>query len=103
MMNAIERPVIAPAIEVVVHRALWRQILWQRVPLAACAQDIHDAVDDFADVHRPLVAAALGGRDLRFDLRPFLVGQVALVAQMAAVVAAAILGRPHAAPPEAVP
>src|SRR5262252_8991173 len=103
MMNAIQRAVIAPSVEVVVHGALGRQILRDRVPLAACAENIHDAVDNFADVHRPLVATTLGRWDFRFELRPVFVGQVTLVAQAATVVAAAVLSRPHVAPLEAAP
>src|SRR5690242_8066634 len=87
-----------PAIEVVVHRALRGQVLRQSAPLTPAAQDIHQTVHDLADVHGPLVAAALSRRDLRLDRRPFLVGQIALVAQMAAIVTTAVLGRPHAAP-----
>ena len=85
--------------EVVVHRAARRQVLRQRRPLAAGAQDIHHPVHHLAHVDRPLVAAALGRRDQRPDQRPFLVRQVARIAQLAAVVSGAVLGRPHPAAP----
>src|SRR4051794_17906385 len=66
-----------------------------RGPLAARAQDVHEAVGYLAQVDRPLVAAALGGRDQWGDQRPFLVGQVTWVAQLATVVATTVLTRPH--------
>src|SRR3954462_6204704 len=68
---------------------------WDRGPLAARAQDVHEAVGYLAQVDRPLVAAALGGRDQWGDQRPFLVGQVTWVAQLATVVATTVLTRPH--------
>src|SRR5690348_1267015 len=64
VMDALERAVIAPAIEVVVHRAFRGQVLRQSAPLAAGAQDIHQTVHDLTDVDGPPVAAALGRRDL---------------------------------------
>ncbi len=46
-------------------------------------------------VDGPLVAAALRRRDQRGDDRPFFVGQVARIAQLAAVTSSAVLRRPH--------
>src|SRR3954468_6576727 len=40
VMDAIQRAVVGPAAEVVVHRAAGRQVLRQRCPLATGAQDI---------------------------------------------------------------
>lgn len=67
-----------------------RQVLRHRAPPAAGGQNLHDPVHDLADVHRTLVAAAFGRRDQRLDELPFLVGQIARVAQMAAIVSSAI-------------
>src|SRR6516225_4819933 len=39
-----------------------------------------------------------GWWDLRLDQRPLLIGQIRWVAQLVAVVALAVLGRPHPAP-----
>src|SRR5262249_17237227 len=64
-----------------------------RTPLASRAQNIHDPVHHFAHLDMALVAAALGGRDQWFDMRPFIVGQV--TRQFAAVVTSAVLRRPH--------
>ena len=95
LMDAVERAVPAPQIEIIVDRRARRQVLGDRPPLAAGAQNIHQAVDDFAHVHRPPVAAALPRRDERLRQRPFLVGQVARIAQLAAVIATPIFIRPH--------
>src|SRR4051794_2232383 len=95
VVHAPERAVVVPSVEVVVQGAARRQVLGDRGPLAARAQDVHEAVGHLAQVDRPLVAAALGGRDQRGNQRPFLVGQVTWVAQLATVVATAVLTRPH--------
>ena len=39
MMDAFESTIMAPAAEIVVHRAARRQVLWQRRPLATCAEN----------------------------------------------------------------
>src|SRR3954454_2373458 len=95
VVNAPERAVVVPSVEVVVQGAARRQVLGDRGPLAARAQDVHEAVGYLAQVDRPLVAAALGSRDQWGDQRPFLVGQVTWVAQLATVVATTVLTRPH--------
>jgi hypothetical protein len=102
-MKMLQRAVIAPPVEIIMDRASRWQVLGKRAPLAAGAEDIHDAIDDLTDVHRPLVAAPFGRRDFALDLRPFFVGQVACVARMATVITAAVFGRPRAAPRESVP
>jgi hypothetical protein len=43
--------------------AFRRQIPRDRVPLVTGAEDVHQAIDDLADVHRPLVPTRFGGRD----------------------------------------
>src|SRR3954470_6463048 len=95
VVNALERAVVVPSVEVVVQGAARRQVLGDRGPLAARAQDVHEAVGHLAQVDRPLVAAALGGRDQWGNQRPFRVGQVTWVAQLATVVAPTVLTRPH--------
>jgi hypothetical protein len=47
-MDAIERAVVAPQIELIEKRATWRQIFRDRPPLASRAQNIHDPVHHFA-------------------------------------------------------
>src|SRR5262245_32529405 len=44
VVKAIESTVATPQDQIVVHRALGRQVLGQRAPLAARAQDIQDPV-----------------------------------------------------------
>src|SRR3954447_11585306 len=95
VVNAPERAVVVPSVEGVVQGAARRQVLGDRGPLAARAQDIHEAVDHLAQVDPPLVAAALGGRDQWGNQRPFLVAHVTWVAQLAPVVATTVLTRPH--------
>ena len=63
------------------------------------AQDIHQAVDDFAHDDMTPIAAALGRRNERLHKRPFLVRQIARIAQPTSVIASAILARPHRRPP----
>src|SRR5271170_8426865 len=44
VVDLLDRPVVVPAGEVVMHRALWRQVLGDVSPLATSAQHIHHAV-----------------------------------------------------------
>jgi hypothetical protein len=103
VMNNLQRAVVVPQAEIVIHRAAWWQILRDVAPLTSGAQDIHHAVDHLAHVDAPLAATTLGWRDQRFDMRPFRVGQITRIAQLVAVVVGAGFGRPHATPLEAVP
>src|SRR6516162_348419 len=70
-MDAIQRAVIAPQVEIVEKCAARRQIFRDRTPLASRAQNIRDPVHHFAHLDMALVAAAVGGRDQWFDMRPF--------------------------------
>ena len=81
--------------KIIVHRRAWRQVFRDRPPLATGAQDGHRAVDDLAQSHRSLVAAALGWWNMRLDQRPRLVGQARGIAQAAAIVASAVFLRPR--------
>ena len=94
-MDPIERAVPTPQIEIFVQGRARRQVLGDRPPLAAGAQDVHQPVDDLAQVHRALVAAALSWRDAGLDQSPLLVGHVTRIAQVATVIAGAGLGRPN--------
>ena len=69
-MDAIQRAVPAPQVEIVEQRAARRQVFRDRPPLASRAQHIHDPVHHFAHVDVALVAAALGRRNQRLDMRP---------------------------------
>src|SRR5262249_13833026 len=71
------------------------QVLRDRTPLTAGRENIHEPVHDLAHDHRALVATWLARRDQGLDPLPLVVGQIARIAQLAAVIAGAVLGRPH--------
>ncbi len=56
-MDAVQRAVLGPAAEVVVHRAARWKIPGQRAPLAAGAEDVHQAIDDVAVVAATIVVS----------------------------------------------
>src|SRR3954451_3367519 len=93
----------APLAEIAVHRATRGQVLRDVAPLAAGAQHIHYPVDHLTHVGGALATAALSRRDQRLDMRPLRIGEVAWITQLVAVVAVAVLGRPHRAPRQRVP
>src|SRR5262249_25558326 len=95
MVDAIESAVATPKYKIVMYRALWRKVLGQCAPLTTRAQDVHDPVHHLPNTNRSFVAARLGGRDQRRDMRPFLVRQITRISQPAAVVTFASLRRPH--------
>src|SRR5580700_3375817 len=98
MMDTIERAVAKPPRKIVVQRAARRKVFWDVPPLAAGAQDVHHAVHDGPHVDPPLTAAASGGRDQRLDTCPFVIGQVARISQVIAVVLRPVLVRPQCSP-----
>src|SRR5262249_1639990 len=59
------------------------------------AQDVHQTVSNLAQVHRALITTRLGRREAWLDQRPLRIGQVAWIAQVVAVIAGTIFGRPH--------
>src|SRR4249920_3028102 len=67
-------------------------------PLTTGGENIHEAIHNLAHDHCAFVAAAPAWRDQRFDQLPFVVGEVAGIAQMAAVIPRAIFVRPHRRP-----
>src|SRR5829696_6589412 len=95
MVQARERAVPGPQAEIVMHRALRRQILGQGAPLAARCQHIEDPVQHLAHIHPTPAAAALGGRDERLGQRPLGIGEVARVAQARTTMGLPLLHRPH--------
>src|SRR6202167_5911481 len=81
LVKAVERAVIAPQVEIIIERRARRQILRNRSPLTARAQNIHQAVDHFAFVDMAPVAATYGRRDHRRNMSPFGICQVAWIPQ----------------------
>ena len=95
LVNSLKRSVPTPKIEVIVERRARRQVLRDGAPLAAGAEDVHEAVDDLAHLDMTSIAAALSRRNQRLDMRPFGVGQIARVAEPAASAASAVFVAPH--------
>lgn len=63
LVNTTERPVPVPQVEIAEQSALRRQVLRHCSPLAACAENIKQAVENLAHVDLTPAAAALGGRE----------------------------------------
>src|ERR1700751_886315 len=95
MMDPIQRAVAMPRREIVMQRAARWKVFWDVPPLAAGAQDVHNAVHDGPHVDPPLTAATSRGRDQRLDICPFVISQVARISQVIAVVLRPILVRPQ--------
>src|SRR5216684_14912 len=95
VVDSFQCAVIGPQIEVVVDRAFRRQVFRDRAPLTAGRENVHQAVHHLPHDHRALATASLARRDQRFDQSPFVVGQIARISQLAAVVTGAVLARPH--------
>jgi hypothetical protein len=68
-----------PQAELVVERALRRQVLRDRPPLTAGRQNVDEAVHHLTHHHSPLATAALARRNERFNQLPFGVGQIARI------------------------
>src|SRR3954452_21430336 len=98
VVQAPERAVPGPQRQVAVDRAPRRQVLGQGAPLAAGGEDVEDAVQHLAHVHRALAAAAPGRRDEGLDQRPFLARRVA---RAVAPVGPPLLHGPRRASPRA--
>src|SRR5258706_7544349 len=95
VVDSFQRAVIGPQIEVVVDRAFRRQVFRDRAPLTAGRENVHEAVHHLPHDHRALATACLAWPDQRFNQSPFVVGQIARISQLASVVTAAGLARPH--------
>src|SRR4051794_12422710 len=103
VVNALERSVPIPQVEVLPDGAARRQVLRQRLPLAPRPEHIEDPVEDLTNVHRSRAAAALGRTDQRSDQRPFGVRQITLIPQAAPIRRRSMFRLPHEAPPNQVP
>src|ERR1700730_2129777 len=82
VMNAIQRAVLVPKVEITKQRALGRQIFGNVTPLASRAQHIHETVHDFPRLNRALPSATFGRWNNRLDVRPLIVRQIARIAQL---------------------
>src|SRR5438445_385996 len=96
-MDALQRAVPIPQHEVGMRGAFRRQILRQRLPLAARREHVEDRVQNLADVHLASTPTVLSRRYRRFDQRPLAVAQITRVAQAVAVRSTAMFRLPHPA------
>ena len=87
VVDALQCAVIGPQIKIVVDRAFRGQVFRDCAPLTAGRQNVHKTVHHLAHDHRPFASARLAGRDERYHQLPFLVGHIARIAQLAAVIA----------------
>src|SRR4029077_11222422 len=97
-VDSFQRAVPIPQHEIRMRGALRRQILRQRLPLAARREHIEDRVQNFADVHLAPTPTAFGRWYRRFDQRPLAVAQITRIAQTMAVGSTAVFRLPHSAP-----
>jgi hypothetical protein len=86
MMDAVRRAIPVPKVKIAVHGTAGRQIFRNGPPRAASGEYVHQVIDHFTHDNHPLAAAALRGRDQRFDQSPFFIGQIAGIAKFVAVV-----------------
>ena len=99
VVDAFKRAVPRPQHGVVMNSTLGWQVLRQSAPLAAGRQHIQDPVQNRAHVDLSTPPPVLGRRDQRRHQSPFVVGQIARIAQPFALVEWSIGSRPHRAPP----
>src|SRR5271157_6620936 len=95
VMDSIQHAINAPIAKVTIDGAAWRQILGKITPLASRAQHVHHGVERLSHVCLAPAASPPRRRNERFEMRPFLVRQVARVSQMIALVFRSVLVRPH--------
>ena len=89
-----------PKHEVRMRRALRRQVLGQRLPLATRREHVEDCVENLANIHLAPTAAALGWRDHRLNQRPFGIRQVTRISQTTPLSSAAMFRFPHLGTPQ---
>jgi hypothetical protein len=70
----VPRASVSPWRTVFIDGALGQQIVWQHVPLATCAVEGQDSVDDFAHVHRSRSPAGLRWGNKRLQDIPLSIG-----------------------------
>jgi hypothetical protein len=83
-VNGLADAVVTPGVEVVLHRAGWRKVVREQLPLAPAPALVEQCVDDLPHLVPALMAADRGMRGLprddhRLDQRLLLVAQVGLV------------------------
>jgi len=81
MVDALQRAVPIPQLEIMMHRAFRREILGKGLPLASGPKHTEQAVENFADVHIPRPTAASRRRYHRRDQRPLVIGEITCITQ----------------------
>src|SRR6202046_3955159 len=81
------------------RRALRRQVLGQRLPLATLREHVEDCVEN-SNIPLAPTAAALGWRDHRLNQRPFGIRQVTRISQTTPLSSAAMFRFPHLGTPQ---
>ena len=97
VMDALQRAIPGPQVEIGPYCALRRKVFGQRLPLAAGPQHVENSVQNLAHINRALAAAVLGRRDHRLDNRPFGASQITRITKTAAVRSNAMFRLPHRA------
>ena len=100
MMYEIERAIPTPAGRNNRTTSSAAAGLWDGPPLTTGGENIHEAIHNLAHGGAVRGRAAPAWRDQRFDQLPFVVGEVAGIAQMAAVIPRAILVSSSSAAPK---
>src|SRR5829696_5841511 len=98
VVDAAQRAVPVPEIQVLPDGAAGRQVLWQRLPLAPRPEHVEDGVQDLPDVHRPRPTTTLRRADQRRDQQPLGVGQIAVISQAPPIRGRSMVRLPHEAP-----
>src|SRR5262245_45953733 len=98
-MDALQRAIPGPQVEIGPHCALRRQVFGQRLPLAACPQHVENSVQNLAHVDRALAAALLSRWHHGLDNRPFGASQITRITKTDAVRSNAMFRLPHRALP----
>src|SRR5215208_5173911 len=97
-MNLPQGAVRLPPRKIIKDRTVGRQVCRNRSPLTPGTQHRSEPIEDFADIHGPLTAAPSRGGNPGGELAPLLLGHIAGIAQLVAVVTRTVLCRPHERP-----
>ena len=79
VVDARPRSIVAPAIEIVLHRRERRELLGQHPPPTTALGDVEDCIHHMAHRGFPRAAAPMRRRQVRRDHRPFLIRRVACI------------------------
>ena len=95
--KVIQRAIPVPQAEVNIYGASGGQVFGNITRLAAGVQGVHHGADHLLQIDAPFAGAPPNRRDKVLDMRPFLIGQVAKIAPLVAVVAGAVFSSLHGA------